>query len=975
MDEPTTTPLRPWRFAGTLRTYQQEVLAQLPAGAYERMHIVAPPGSGKTLLGLLLAAREGHRTVVLTPTTTIRRQWAETAGGLTADPAQVSEDELADLTVLTYQRLSVTGDSRPFEDLARALWEEEVAADGRTDAEAATWLARLAVDNPARYQRGIAARARRVRRRFAQQRPEQLARVLHPNAVALIDAIVAHGVRTVVLDECHHLLDHWALVVAYLAARMREAGGCLLIGLTATLPSPDDATEYDNYAGLLGDVDYEVPTPAVVKEGHLAPYSDHVRFTAPTPQEAAFIRRHERLLHELIAQVLSSVDGIRYLEGVLLPPDPAADPAPVDGAYATADRVELLARIDRALSADFALARSCGAVLRELAPEHPLGPLLPPALFGRCATDDLLTVLARFALTVLLPDPAARPQWDYVRRSLADFGYHLTDRGLRRGRDAIETTLATSAAKDLIAADILERELDGPDGDRMRAVVVTDFAVHGNSRGLADAEAAGAVRAFELLATRPRLAPLRPVLVTASLLRVRVADAPVLTDELGALLGERIEAVDEPGPTVALRTPPGDSGRVVSALSAMISRGSVRLLVGTRGLLGEGWDCPAVNTLVDLTTVSTSAATQQLRGRTLRLDPQWPEKVARNWSVACLIPPAVALDDEAEPRRLQRRHAHLWGLSADDHRRVVSGLAQALPSAAREELDAVLSKRPGASLERLDEVSRTVRDREGVRADWRIGEPYAPHEREGVTVRAARRTAVRLAGRRPRIGALGPGATVTMLALVGGGAAAGPLGLNPGGVIAAALCAGAATVLATGVRPVVAALRGRTHPAAVYRGAVLAIGRALQEAGRIGAFDEDAVTVAEEPLPGGGIDFRVEIGGGQTDRRAVADALDELFSPAQSPRFLLVTGRGSLGAGRLAERAAERLAPGRLLLPVPRALGRRRADAESFRDLWEREVGPCALHELTGPEGLLLLRAARSAGDATPGEARSRVWG
>ncbi len=63
-----------------------------------------------------------------------------------------------------------------------------------------------------------------MRRSFSQQRPEELARVLHPNAVALIDAIVAAGVRTIVLDECHHLLDHWALVVAYLAARIRAAG-------------------------------------------------------------------------------------------------------------------------------------------------------------------------------------------------------------------------------------------------------------------------------------------------------------------------------------------------------------------------------------------------------------------------------------------------------------------------------------------------------------------------------------------------------------------------------------------------------------------------------------------------------------------------------------------------------------------------------------------------------------------------------
>ncbi|PRB11792.1 hypothetical protein CQ042_16190 [Microbacterium sp. MYb62] len=239
MDAPTL-PLSSWRFRGTLRTYQAEVLERIGAGADEKMHIVAPPGSGKTLLGLLLAAREGHRTLVLAPTVTIRQQWLRAAEGLAPDGAAVSEDPhaLGDLTVLTYQLLSVTGDGAPFEELARRRWVAELTETGRSEADAATWLAVLEVDNPGRYRAGIRRRVRRVRRRFAQQRPEELAGVLHPNAIALIDAIVDAGVRTIVLDECHHLLDHWALVVAYLSARIRATGESpIVIGLTATLPS------------------------------------------------------------------------------------------------------------------------------------------------------------------------------------------------------------------------------------------------------------------------------------------------------------------------------------------------------------------------------------------------------------------------------------------------------------------------------------------------------------------------------------------------------------------------------------------------------------------------------------------------------------------------------------------------------------------------------------------------------------------
>src|SRR5690606_11210825 len=144
---------------------------------------------------------------------------------------------------------------------------------------------------------------------------------------------------------------------------------------------------------LLGDVDYEVPTPAVVKEGHLAPYRAHVWFTEPVPQEAHFIRRSEAQLHDLMVQVLTSVDGLRYLEQQLQPEPDAAAETPDLPAEEDARR-----GIDRALSADFALTRACGAVLRAAAPQHPLAPLLDPLLFGRAETDDLLLVLARFSL-------------------------------------------------------------------------------------------------------------------------------------------------------------------------------------------------------------------------------------------------------------------------------------------------------------------------------------------------------------------------------------------------------------------------------------------------------------------------------------------------------------------------------------------------------------------------------------------------
>ena len=73
-------------------------------------------------------------------------------------------------------------------------------------------------------------------------------------------------------------------------------------------------------------------------------------------------------------------------------------------------------------------------------------------------------------------------------------------------------------------------------------------------------------------------------------------------------------------------------------LTELFQEGVTKCIVGTCGLLGEGWDASRINVLVDLTTVTTHMSINQLRGRSFRLDKHWPEKVANNWDVVCVLP-------------------------------------------------------------------------------------------------------------------------------------------------------------------------------------------------------------------------------------------------------------------------------------------------------------------------------------------------
>ena len=64
------------KFSGTWRSYQQKVLDNLQRHlSDEKLHIVAAPGAGKTILGLEVIRRIGKPCLILAPTITIKNQW------------------------------------------------------------------------------------------------------------------------------------------------------------------------------------------------------------------------------------------------------------------------------------------------------------------------------------------------------------------------------------------------------------------------------------------------------------------------------------------------------------------------------------------------------------------------------------------------------------------------------------------------------------------------------------------------------------------------------------------------------------------------------------------------------------------------------------------------------------------------------------------------------------------------------------
>lgn len=125
-------PVRPllsrMQFRGAWRDYQAQALGEMEDNLTDgRLHIVAAPGAGKTVLGLEILRRFGRRALVFAPTVAIRDQWAHRLTPLFLDtapgPEEVSHQlsELRELTLATYQALDGFRRAEDLERLVRDL--------------------------------------------------------------------------------------------------------------------------------------------------------------------------------------------------------------------------------------------------------------------------------------------------------------------------------------------------------------------------------------------------------------------------------------------------------------------------------------------------------------------------------------------------------------------------------------------------------------------------------------------------------------------------------------------------------------------------------------------------------------------------------------------------------------------------------------------------------------------------------------
>jgi hypothetical protein len=672
----------------------------------------------------------------------------------------------------------------------------------------------------------------------------------------------------VVLDEAHHLLAKWGAAISdSLGSENR------VLGLTAT--PPFGSRGWDQFLSLVGPDPVTVEAAPLVRDGHLCPYRDLVWPVLADPDDAPALRdAAERLkaLERTYAEPLDSWVALQLRERLL----------------------ELTeARFVEHEGLLVALCRKRVAEGRDL--PNDLAP--DPEYRVESTLQDRALVLWSWA------EQSDDGVQDDVSKALRGLGFRTQGRHIRLHEDLGYKALAACSSRLQGCLDLLVIEHKAR-GDSLRALILTDRDTDG-----------GPLSAREVLrglVSRRDTDRLDPILVTGSVFWV--------DDDVWPRVGPRLPPLPWRVVGGHHEVDVGDwsSAERVGLATKLLTEGVTQCLVGTRHLLGEGWDCPPVNCAIDLTGIVASVTVNQVRGRALRQDPADPSKVASIWEVVALAPGVPGGERMLE--KLLERHQHTFGI--DDRGRIRRGrdrLDEDLVGGARhvaENLEAIRARMVARSLDPVKTAEL-----------WSVGKGYLNQKVwrvEGLDAVVARKTKLRPEKAEP------PGASSVKLLRRNW-----RLGAASGLVVACGLAlinpwvGGALACAALG-------MGWQSTRLDENRARVLAVYEALVEAELVHGelmWDED----------------RAWVQGDVDSSRHFAQAVAELLGPVRHPRYLLLEANGSVW-------------------PVPATLGADRGHADQFSRIWAREVGPCEVIFARQGRGRDLLIAAWRCGGEVAAE-------
>ena len=566
-------------FKGEWRAYQKRILEKSESiMADGHIHLVAAPGSGKTTLGIEFIRRNSKPALILVPTVTIRQQWVDRIREAFLDDESLADDMIS-------QNLK-----QP-KTITVATYQALHSAINRLEGDAEVEDTDDVVENEHYDFKGV-------------------------DIVKLFEEA---NLGTLCLDECHHLRNEWWKSLETFRKSFADIN---VISLTATPPYEGEPALWERYVAMCGEIDEEITVPELVKEGSLCPHQDYVYFSFPTKEEEKqldqFSTQKRAFLKNLSEDSMfcEAVRTSRALDGTISEDELLNEP--------------------KYLSATLIFLRHKGIEF----PKH----------FQQLLGASLLPTFDLAWFEILLQGMLFDvPHWyDLSEEDLKELKNELKSLGLIDRKQVqlcrnkkIDQLLNQSLGKLNAVREIFKAEYETLGSD-LRQLILTDFIRKDFEAHLGNPEVQysqlGVLPYFEVL--RRELVEQQLDVPVAVLTGSLVIIPTSVKSRLEALFGadkitfQPVGQLDEKD-YVKVRLV-GSQHDLVSAVTGLFQEGQIHVVIGTKSLLGEGWDAPCVNSLILASFVGSFMLSNQMRGRAIRVWPENPDKTSSVWHLVSI---------------------------------------------------------------------------------------------------------------------------------------------------------------------------------------------------------------------------------------------------------------------------------------------------------------------------------------------------
>ena len=604
------------------RKYQQRVLDDLQDHLTDgHLHVIAPPGSGKTVLGLEVAVRLNKPTLILAPTIAIRNQWIQRFCELflqtNLTPDWISRDirNPKFMTVVTYQGLHAACNNwRIDEDELESEEEEtEVNRNGRAT---------------------------------------------NPNLENIVSGLKAQKIKTIVVDEAHHLKNEWWQTLT----KIKEKLDPIIVGLTATPPYDVTTKEWQRYIDLNGPVDTEISVPELVIEGDLCPHQDYVYFTLPTEKENQSIVDFRENIEKLFQEIKSDETIVQAIKQHPIWQNPT----------------EQLDWIYNNLSYYSACLIFLKATNKEI-PETHLE-VIGDKKFEIPKLDYkwIETLLDFYLYKEKEHFKSFEEHQKNLENKLRRYGA-IERRQINFSHNKRVTGFLNSSISKLNGIkEIVNFEYKNL-GSNLRLVILSDFIrkefyINTPDNNLV-LNKIGVIPIFEKL-RRENKENKKIAVLTGSMIIIPISAYPAFEAKAAKYGITQINSnpVAFDSNYILINQTEQLKHDIVHIVTQIFQRGEIEVLIGTKSLLGEGWDAPAINSLILASFVGSFVLSNQMRGRAIRTQNGNGEKTGNIWHLVCIDPTSPTGGDDFD--LLKRRFKSFVGVSFKEELGIENGIGR-----------------------------------------------------------------------------------------------------------------------------------------------------------------------------------------------------------------------------------------------------------------------------------------------------------